>query len=80
VDAVRITPQRVAAGWSLGQPVTELTPLVRVELRYEWRLRSIQVAAAVLADVALLNSSYTVRQAGRVRAVAAPWRVRRSSW
>jgi len=50
--------------------------LVRTELRYEYSLSSLLVAAAAFADIALRGTHYDVRDNGVTRRIAEPWRIR----
>jgi hypothetical protein len=77
LDRTRVEPEAVdGAALSLASDSTATNPVVRLEARYEVTLGALCGSAGVLADMALVDTHYDVRQGGTLRRIAEPWPIR----
>jgi hypothetical protein len=75
-DLMHIAPDHARdQGWSLAKAGLDSVPIVRSELRYERTAARVLLVFSAYGDTALLANSFEVRDGGKVRQVASPWRV-----
>ncbi|MFT3922020.1 MAG: hypothetical protein QM778_05765 [Myxococcales bacterium] len=75
-DLMHIAPDHARdGGWSLAKAGLDSVPILRCELRFERTAARFLLAFSAYGDTSLIANSYQVRDGGKVRQVASPWRV-----